>query len=259
MRTFPWATMACCGLLLMWAPSASGQAPESFLRVKKTLAEARQKNPLPPPRTLETIVSIADDFDDGVINPALWTVIAGSPVEQGGVLSLNVTSTDSIITVSLAAALPLAAEDVVVTIDFASFNSTGAGDAGLYLYTDTFSAELTLTEDGGRQAMLYALNDYSQEVHYSLPTAATTGSLRLIYHRNTGVLEGLLREGATWVRVGDTTGVALGIVTSINAALFAIVTDDTSVSITFDNFLAQTVTADPVTAVHRRLWTLYEK
>lgn len=208
--------------------------------------------------TATTTSALADDFNDGIIDPALWTVDFGSPVEQGGVLSMNVTGAELNITMSVQTAMSATYGDVVATIDFADFSATGLGDVGLFIYADTFSADLTLDTVGGRRAVFYAENDDgSQSIKYELPTSATTGSLRLIYRRNTGLVEGLLREGDSWKKVGDTVGhVTVGSFPSISIALFANASGADVASVSFDNFLAQ-VLPKPTTSARKLHWRLY--
>ena len=258
-----------CGLLLLCAVPVSGQTPKSFNKIKKALmAERQAAEALQAAETdqkdgavrlkMATTTMFTDDFNDGVIDPAAWITSLVAPDEQGGVLSMNPTTTASIITAQMVPTLTATVKDLVVNVDFTSFSSTGSGEAGLFVFADTFFADFTLDHVGGRRAVLYVENDDgSKKVHYHWPTSATTGSLRLVYHHNTRILEGFLKEGETWRKVGDTVGISLGNFSSVNVALFASAEHPDTVSASFDNFLAQALSPPPAAAVRKRLWTLY--
>ncbi|MCX7014423.1 MAG: hypothetical protein NTW86_18050 [Candidatus Sumerlaeota bacterium] len=181
--------------------------------------------------------TLSDDFNDGLIDTALWS-ISGNVTEQGGALHLS-SSSGAGAYAEAKTSLMGADQDVEVSVDYSNLTGMDQGAAYLYMQQGGYQTYGVLYLSGVApvQAMFLFQTPVDSTAQW-ISLSGSAGRLKIVHHYATGVVEGLVDEGAGWVAVGNSGSLRFDTAQSVRVEVDAYNPSSTT-TVAFDNFFAQ--------------------
>ena len=192
----------------------------------------------PPSRAADPVHVISDGLAFSELNDSLWQISGIRPNTIGPAMEMQLTDGQySIMTTR--DHLGSTENDIVASV---AFTYSAGGIFGLQMdLRGNGMAQMAVRDAAEGNVIFYVIN--KDQIAMTTTTTLPVGSggyLKLVYHRSSGKIEGLIwvNETQGWVSVGDSAGISLDVSQGMAFQILGVANPSETFSPSFRNFLA---------------------
>jgi hypothetical protein len=164
-------------------------------------------------RSPSSPVTVVDTFSGERLDGSVWVIPDGKPLVANGALELH-TANGELQRLERTGRFSGRDGDVSAEVVYRNFSANpGGSELGLRMFSHSpkanFTAWMNVATWSGNQPFEYNFvldhPDGTRTVWAKIPTSARSGRLRLVYLRDSGMIEGYYDDGNGWKKAGDTS------------------------------------------------------